>query len=108
MNDPSLNVYCEDGAIRVLSGIPLEDFRDQYNSPVTAEAFLRSLRDNQIRILVYKDLPGSRLKEIIRQMKAGRLDVRRNGITLEEITARPRQKTGEAVVIYRVHSDAVA
>jgi hypothetical protein len=106
--DSSVRIYCEDGAIRVLSGIPLEEFKDQYNSPAEPDSFLRSLRDNQIRLLVYKDLPGSRLRELIRDIQSGKVNSRRSGITLEEITLRPRVKPKDAVVLYRVHGDEAA
>jgi len=102
--DRSIRFYCEDGAIRVLSGVPLEEFKDQYNSPPDRQSFLRSLRENQIRMLVYKELPGSRLGEIIQQIRS----TRSSGITLEEVTARPRQKSGETIVLYRVHYSEVA
>jgi Dolichyl-phosphate-mannose-protein mannosyltransferase len=107
--DGSMKIYCEDGAIRVLSGIPLEEFRDQYNSPrfnsaADAKPFLDSLRDNQVRFLVYKDLPGSRLREIIARLRA---NPGRNGITLEEVVPKSRKKA-DAVVVYRVHSSEVA
>ncbi|HXD30395.1 MAG TPA: phospholipid carrier-dependent glycosyltransferase [Pyrinomonadaceae bacterium] len=107
--DGSMKIYCEDGAIRVLSGIPLEDFRNQYNSPryesaADAQSFLNSLRDNQVRFLVYKDLPGSRLREIISRLQA---HPGRDGITLEEVIPRSRKKA-EAVIVYRVHDSEVA
>jgi hypothetical protein len=109
--DRSLKVYCEDGAIRVLSGIPLEEFKDQYNSPNDTESFLRSLRENQIRLLVYKDLPGSRLAEIIREIRSGKAGTGRSGnkgITLEEVTLRPRRKANDGIVLYRVHGNEMA
>jgi hypothetical protein len=101
--DPSLKVYCEDGAIRVLSGIPLEEFVDQYNSPTDTESFLRSLREKQVRLLIYKDLPGSRLQGIVRRIRAGHA-----GVTLEEVVPKPRKKLRGQVVIYRVHGDELA
>lgn len=103
--DRSLKVYCEDGAIRVLSGIPLEEFRDQYNSPADDDAFLNSLRENQVRLLVYKDLPGSRLQAIVARIRARR---RSDGITLEEVIPRARAKPGENVIVYRVHDSELA
>ena len=104
--DQSTRIYCEDGAIRVLSGIPLEEFRDQYNSSATNdEVFLKRLRDNQVRFLVYKDLPGSRLKELITRIRAG---TQNKGITLEEINPKPRQKVKDVVVVYRIHDSEVA
>jgi hypothetical protein len=109
--DRSLKVYCEDGAIRVLSGIPLEEFKDQYNSPNDTESFLRSLRENQIRLLVYKQLPGSRLAEIIKEIRSGKVGAGRRsnkGITLEEVTLRPRRKLNDGIVLYRVHGNEMA
>jgi Dolichyl-phosphate-mannose-protein mannosyltransferase len=103
--DRTLKVYCEDGAIRVLSGIPLEEFRDQYNSPADDEAFLNSLRENQVRFVVYKDLPGSRLKTIVARIRAQQDS---DGITLEEVVPKPRGKTGENVIVYRVHDREIA
>jgi hypothetical protein len=88
----------------VLSGIPLEDFRDQYNSPPDTESFLRSLREDQIEMVVYKERPGSKLGEIIQQIRSNRS----SGITLEPVTASPREKSGETIVLYRVHHDEVA
>ena len=103
--DGFTKVYCEDGAIRVLSGIPLEEFRDQYNSPADEEAFLESLKDNQVRFLVYKDLPGSRLKEMIARIRER---TRNNGITLEEIVPRSRRNVKDHVIVYRVHENELA
>ena len=103
ITDPSLKVYCEDGAIRVLSGIPLEEFMDQYNSPTDTESFLKSLREKQVRLLIYKDLPGSRLGVIVRKIQDGH-----SGVTLEEVVLKPGRKLSEQVVIYRVHGNEVA
>lgn len=101
--DASLRIYCEDGAVRVLSGIPLEEFVDQYNSPADTEEFLRSLRDRDVRFLVYKNLPGSKLDRIIQKIKAGR-----SGITLEEVVPRPRKRIKDMIVVYRVHGTEIA
>jgi hypothetical protein len=103
--DRTLKVYCEDGAIRVLSGIPLEEFRDQHNSPVDDEAFVNSLRENQVRFLVYKDLPGSRLRTIIARIRAPQDS---EGITLEEVVPKPRAKGDQNVIVYRVHDRELA
>jgi Dolichyl-phosphate-mannose-protein mannosyltransferase len=103
--DPTMKIYCEDGAIRVLSGIPLEEFRDQYNSPADEKAFLQSLKANQVRFLVYKDLPGTRLPELISKIRSGR---RSTDIMLEEVVPAPRRKTRDKVIIYRVHESEVA
>jgi len=101
--DSALKIYCEDGAIRVLSGIPLEEFIDQYNSPADTEAFLKSLKDQGVRFLVYKNLPDSRLDKLMKKIRAGR-----SGITLEEVVPRPRKKSKETIVVYRVHGNEVA
>ena len=103
--DGSTTIYCEDGAIRVLSGIPLEEFKHQYNSPADAGAFIDSLKKNQVRLLVYKDLPGSHLKQLIARMSSQQ---KRTGITLEEIIPRPRNKVGDDIIVYRVHEGEVA
>ena len=103
--DHKLKVYCEDGAIRVLSGIPLEEFRDQYNSPTDDDAFLNSLRENDVRFLVYKDLPGSRLRSIVARIRARQ---GAGGIALEEVVPKPRAKPGQNVIVYRVHDREVA
>ena len=104
--DPSTRIYCEDGAIRVLSGIPLEEFKDQYNSPAADDdAFLASLRSNQIRFLVYKELPGSRLRGIIARL---RTRTRSTGITLEEINPKPAKNAKDVVVVYRIHDRELA
>ena len=103
--DETTTIYCEDGAIRVLSGIPLEEFKDQYNSPADENAFMESLQKNQVKLLVYKDLPGSRLKEIIARIRSRQ---KRTGITLEEIVPKPRHQVGADIVVYRVHDGEVA
>jgi len=103
--DRTLKVYCEDGAIRVLSGIPLEEFKDQYNSPTDDDAFLNSLRENQVRFLIYKDLPGSRLKTIVARIRARQGN---DGITLEEVVPKPRAKSAQNVIVYRVHDREIA
>ena len=103
--DKTVKIYCDDGAIRVLSGIPLEEFRNQYNSPVDEKAFIQSLRDNQVRYLVYKDVPGSPLQKFIRELRSGGV---RNGITIEEIAPTPRKQMKDNVVVYRVHESEVA
>ena len=102
--DGAVKIYCDDGAIRVLSGIPLEEFRNQYNSPADEKAFIKSLRDNQVQFLVYKDLPGSPLRGIIRQLRSGV----RKGITIEEVVPTPRKQMKDNVVVYRVHESEVA
>jgi hypothetical protein len=101
--DAEVRIYCEDGAIRVLSGIPLEQFADQYNSPTDAGSFLKSLSERRVRFLVYKDLPGSNLEERIRQLAAGR-----SGVSLEKIALKPKRRREDQIVIYRVHTDEVA
>jgi 4-amino-4-deoxy-L-arabinose transferase-like glycosyltransferase len=103
--DKTVKIYCDDGAIRVLSGIPLEEFRNQYNSPVDEKAFIQSLRDNQVRYLVYKDLPGSPLQKFIRELRSGGV---RNGITIEEVVPTPRKPMKDNVVVYRVHESEMA
>jgi hypothetical protein len=103
--DKTVKIYCDDGAIRVLSGIPLEEFRNQYNSPADEKAFIQSLRDNQVQFLVYKDLPGSPLRRIIRELRSGGV---RNGITIEEVVPTPRKQTRDNVVVYRVHESEMA
>jgi alkyl hydroperoxide reductase subunit AhpC len=70
---------------------------------VTVEAFMKSLRDKEVRFLVYKNLPGSRLSEIIRKIRAGR-----SGLTLEEVVPKPKKKSSETVVVYRVHGNEIA
>jgi hypothetical protein len=70
---------------------------------VTVEAFMKSLRDKEARFLVYKNLPGSRLSEIIRKIRAGR-----SGLTLEEVVPKPKKKSSETVVVYRVHGNEIA
>jgi hypothetical protein len=102
--DKTVKIYCDDGAIRVLSGIPLEEFRNQYNSPVDEKAFIQSLRDNQVRYLVYKDVPGSPLQKFIRELRSGV----RDGITIEEVIPTPRKQTKDNVVVYRVHESEMA
>ena len=86
-------------------GIPLEEFKDQYNSPVEEKAFLDSLKENNVRFLIYKDLPGSRLKDLIAKI---RVEQKQNGITLEEIIPKPRTKTVDGVVVYRIHEGEMA
>jgi hypothetical protein len=103
--DQSTRVYCEDGAIRVLSGIPLEEFKDQYNSPADDEAFLQSLKDNGVRFLVYKDLAGSRLKGLIERLRSRRLN---KGLTLEEVRPNPRKKPEANIIVYRIHNTEIA
>jgi len=103
--DEATTIYCEDGAIRVLSGIPLEEFKDQYNSPADENAFIESLRKNQVKLLVYKDLPGSRLKEIIAKISGQQ---KRTGITLEKIVPLPRNQVDGDTIVYRVHEGDVA
>ena len=103
--DRTMKVYCDDGAIRVLSGIPLEEFKNQYNSPADEKAFIQSLRDQQVRFLVYKDLPGSRLREIIRNVRASST---RTGIILEEVVPTPRKLAKDSVVVYRIHEGEMA
>jgi hypothetical protein len=61
------------------------------------------LRDKEARSLVYKNLPGSRLSEIIRKIRAGR-----SGLTLEEVVPKPKKKSSETVVVYRVHGNEIA
>lgn len=103
--DGSLRVYCDDGAIRVLSRIPLEEFRNQYNSPGDEKAFIKSLRDNQVRFLVYKDAPGSHLGRLIRRLRS---DDVHNDISLEEVIPTPRKQSKDNVVVYRVHESEMA
>jgi hypothetical protein len=103
--DPATRVYCEDGAIRVLSGIPLEEFKDQYNSPADDDDFLQSLKDNGVGLLVYKDLAGSRLKGIIERLRSRRLN---RGLTLEEVRPIPRKRPEASIIVYRIHHGEVA
>ena len=103
--DGAVKIYCDDGAIRVLSGIPLEEFRNQYNSPADEKAFIQSLRDHQIRFVVYKDLPGSPLRKIIRDLRSR---TAHNDITLEEVIPTPRKPSKDVVVVYRVHESELA
>ena len=103
--DGAVKIYCDDGAIRVLSGIPLEEFRNQYNSPADEKAFIQSLRDHQVRFVVYKDLPGSPLRKIIRDLRSR---TTHNDITLEEVIPTPRKPAKDVVMVYRVHESELA
>jgi hypothetical protein len=103
--DGAVKIYCDDGAIRVLSGIPLEEFRNQYNSPADEKAFIQSLRDDQVRFLVYRDLPGSPLRSIITKLRSRTSD---NDITLEEVVPTPRKQTKDNIVVYRIHESEIA
>lgn len=103
--DGFMKIYCDDGAIRVLSKIPLEEFRNQYNSPGDEKAFIKSLRDDQVRFLVYKDVPGSPLGGLIRKLRSGAVN---NDISLEEVIPTPRKQSKDNVVVYRVHESEMA
>ena len=54
---------------------------------------------------VYKDLPGSRLKEIIAKISGQQ---KRTGITLEKIVPLPRNQVDGDTIVYRVHEGDVA
>lgn len=95
--DKSLKVYCEDPAIRVLSGIPLEDFVDQYNSPRDKQGFLDSLREKHVQYLVYKDGPGAQLGEMVREIESGR-----GQVALEKILPKSGEQLSEGIQVYRV------
>jgi len=103
--DGTMKVYCDDGAIRVLSGIPLEEFRNQYNSPTDEKAFVKSLRDHQVRFLVYRDLPGSPLAGIVTKLRSRKTG---NSITLEKVIPTPRKPRKDNVVVYRIHENEIA
>ena len=95
--DKSLKVYCDDPAIRVLSGIPLEDFVDQYNSPRDKQAFLETLSERHVRYLVYKDSPGSQLGVMVREIENSR-----GQVTLEKVVPKPGEKLSEGMQVYRI------
>jgi len=57
--NPQLRVFCDDVAVRVLSGIPPARFLSTPYSPREADAFLEHLKKNGVEYLVYVGVEGS-------------------------------------------------
>jgi len=95
--DQSLRVYCDEPAIRVLSGIPLERFVNQYNSPPDKQAFLDSLAARHVRYLIYKEGPGSQLGVLVREIAGAR-----GQVALEKVSPQSSEPFSEGIQLYRV------
>lgn len=92
--DKSLRVYCDDPAIRVLSGIPLEDFVNQYSSRSEKKAFLDSINEGA-RYLVYTDERGA--GEMVHEIDSGR-----GNLLLEKTLKENGGRADDGIRLYRI------
>jgi hypothetical protein len=95
--DSSIRIYCDNGAVRVLSGIPLECFVDQYNSPQEKTAFLTALREKRVRYLVFENSTGPKSREIISSIQRGR-----ESIALERVFPQSTPDNDDTLQLFRV------
>ena len=64
--DPTSNarIFCDDGTVRVLSGIPEERFVTSANAPKEREAFLNFLNQNNVEYLIVVETERSTAFEL--------------------------------------------
>jgi len=64
--DPKFNsrIFCDEGTVRVLSGIPEEKFLTSAEAPKDREAFLKYLKEKQVEYLVYFKGPNLLLSNL--------------------------------------------
>ena len=57
-------IFCDEGTVRVLSGIPEERFLTSADAPKEREAFLKYLKENRVECLVYFKGPNLLLQSV--------------------------------------------
>jgi hypothetical protein len=76
---PNARIFCDDGTVRVLSGIPEESFVTSANAPKDRETFLGFLRQNNVEYLIvieterstpFKLFPSSEYNEPIGEFQS--------------------------------------
>lgn len=53
--DPRVRIFCDDGTVKALSGIPFENFPAASDAPPDGELFLASLKEKKVEYVVYMD-----------------------------------------------------
>ena len=101
--DRTAPIYCDDSAARVLSGIPLEEFIDQYHSPPDKEAFARLLEEKGVRFLVSDPSSTTKAGRFI-----GEIEGQPGRISLEPLLPRRGEASGGEIKLYRVHQQEVS
>jgi len=101
--DRSAPIYCDDSAARVLSGIPLEEFIDQYHSPPDKEAFARLLEEKGVRFLVSDPSSITSARHLI-----GEIEAQPGRISLEPLLPRRGEASEAEIKLYRVHQQEVS
>lgn len=69
--DENMMVFCDDGVVQELSGIPKERFLSSSDLPPDREQFLRNLKEKGVHFLVYADLEDSTPVRLFPELRSG-------------------------------------
>jgi hypothetical protein len=67
----SARVFCDDGTVRALSGIPFEIFVTSSDAPGDREGFITFLKDHRMRYLVIASRSGSTPQKLFPELDSG-------------------------------------
>lgn len=96
--DPSLKVFCDHPEVRVVSGIPRQQFYDSFNAPKDMDGFVGYLRANGIKFLVIpKEHETSTPSQLFPNL------VKENGDLFEGVIPAPDDRRTDS--LYRVRAD---
>lgn len=69
--DSDARIFCDEGTVQVLSGIPLERFITSSEAPRDQEGFITFLRNRNVRYVVVAHQPGSTPRIIFPELGSG-------------------------------------
>jgi hypothetical protein len=96
-NDPSLRIYCEDGGVRFLTGLPRDKFVTSYNLPADREAFLKRFDENGVKYAVCSNWDASITTTLFPGLREGK-----GGDAFQEVVYSPSKRSSLKLWIYRV------
>lgn len=97
-SDRSIKVFCDHADVRVISGIPREQFYDSWNAPKDREGFLGYLQTKGIKFLVIpKESETSTPSQLFPDL------VRETGGVLEDVIPAPDDRRTDS--LYRVRAE---
>ena len=95
--DRSIKIFCDDTAVRVISGIPREQFYDSFDAPKDREGFLGFLRTKDVKFLV---VPQESETSLPRQLFQDL--VKETGGAFEDVMPAPTDRRADS--LYKVRA----
>jgi Dolichyl-phosphate-mannose-protein mannosyltransferase len=95
-NDPGLRIYCDDGNIRSLSGIPPDRFLNTYNLPTDPGALLKRFDEAGVKYAVCTNWEVSALTRFFPELHEGK-----DGAVFHPVAHARSQRSGLEFWVYR-------